>query len=70
MKDEFYLEKFSIAHYEKDYGIIKLPSNKKKVSELFVNSDEALSYIKSEKLKLDDAEDLVKLFNKFGDDLK
>jgi hypothetical protein len=70
VKDEFYLEKFSVAHYEKDYGIFKLPSKKKKVSELFVNSDEALSYIKSEKLKLDEAEDLVKLFDKFGDDLK
>ena len=70
VKDEFYLEKFSVAHYEKDYGIVKMPSKKKKVSELFVNSDEALNYIKSEKLKLDDAEDLVKLFDKFGDDLK
>ena len=68
--DDFYLEKYSNAYYEKDYGVIELPSSKKKFSALFLNSDVVLHYIKENKVKLDEVEDLVTLFHKYSADLR
>jgi hypothetical protein len=69
IKDEFYLVKLIDDYYDEDYGVVKIPSSKKKITQLFSNSDEVSTYIKKNNIKFKVVEDYVKLFSEYSEKL-
>ena len=69
IKDEFYLVKLIDDYYDEDYGVVKIPTSKKKISQLFNNSDEVTIFIKENSLKFKEVEDFVKLFSEYSEKL-
>ena len=51
IKDDYYLVKVLDDYYDEDHGVSKIPSSKKKIAQLFDNTDEVSAYIKKNNLK-------------------
>lgn len=70
INDTYYLVKRTEDYFDKTLGVEELPSNKKKIAQLFNNSEEVLAFIKGKKLNFKGVEDYVLLFTEFPGSLK